>query len=648
MTADTSVETAAHPLDPLTADEVSATASVLQREGILAEGVHVVSMTPVEPHKQAALSHRSGDPLDRRVLTVLRDRTRAATVEVVVSLAGDRVDSRRDMPGAQTPFTLPEALEVIQAVRSHPEWQAAVRRRGVDDLELASIDPWPPGYHEPRDDPRRRLARAYTWVQPAEGANAYARPVEGLVVLVDLDRLEVIEVEDHGVVPLPPKRGDYWPEGFTHPDNVPHFTGVRDDLRPIEITQPHGPSFTVHGREVTWHKWRFRVGFTHREGLVLHMVAFQDRDRWRPVLHRASLGEMVVPYGDPAPTHWRKNAFDVGEAGFGWLANSLELGCDCLGEIHYFDAVVSDPQGQPHWLVNAICMHEEDFSLAWKHQDFQTGRTEVRRRRRLVISQVSTIANYEYGMYWYLYEDGTIELEMKSTGIVSTGAVPPGHEPRFGSLLAPGLYAPNHQHFFCFRLDMSVDGPDNSVYEVASAAAAPADNPHGNAWRVTETLLARESQAQRLVDPLSGRHWKVVNPGVTNRVGQPVGYRLMPGQNIRPFFTADSAVAARAGFATRHLWVTPYTAGENFPAGDYPYQHPGGDGLPRYTRGDRPLENTDLVLWYVAGAHHPVRPEDWPVMPVSSVGFTLQPVGFFDGNPAIDLARPAASCHHPA
>jgi primary-amine oxidase len=28
-------------------------------------------------------------------------------------------------------------------------------------------------------------------------------------------------------------------------------------------------------------------------------------------------------------------------------------------------------------------------------------------------------------------------------------------------------------------------------------------------------------------------------------------------------------------------------------------------------------------------------------MPVSSVGFHLKPVGFFDGNPALDLPRPS-------
>jgi primary-amine oxidase len=230
---------------------------------------------------------------------------------------------------------------------------------------------------------------------------------------------------------------------------------------------------------------------------------------------------------------------------------------------------------------------------------------------------------------------------------LATGAVPPGEDPEFGTRGAPGLYAPNHQHFFCFRLDMAVDGQRNSVYEVNSAAAPAERNPHGNAWQVTETPLRRESEAQRLADPFAGRYWKVINPEVTNALGQPVGYRLMPGSAVTPLFTDDSSIGKRAEFATKHLWVTPYDPAERFAAGDYPNQHPGGDGLPRYTQADRAVEDTDIVLWHVVGAHHPVRPEDWPVMPVTSTGFMLQPVGFFDGNPALDLARPKhnGACH---
>src|SRR5208337_1977966 len=126
--------------------------------------------------------------------------------------------------------------------------------------------------------------------------------------------------------------------------------------------------------------------------------------------------------------------------------------CDCLGEIRYFDAWLNDNDGHAQVLVNAICLHEEDHGISWKHMDWRTGKTEVRRSRRLVISMIATVGNYEYGYFWYLYQDGTIEYEVKLTGVISNGALPPGQRPAHGTLVAPQVYGPHHQHIFCVRL----------------------------------------------------------------------------------------------------------------------------------------------------------------------------------------------------
>jgi primary-amine oxidase len=67
----------------------------------------------------------------------------------------------------------------------------------------------------------------------------------------------------------------------------------------------------------------------------------------RPIIYRASVTDMIVPYADPTANHFWKCAFDAGEYGLGKLANALELGCDCLGHIHYFDVPVADDYGQP-------------------------------------------------------------------------------------------------------------------------------------------------------------------------------------------------------------------------------------------------------------------------------------------------------------
>jgi primary-amine oxidase len=639
----TTIETTrgAHPLDPLTGAEIERAWEIVRTQQALGPRVRVIFIMLHEPDKKAVLAHRPGDAVERAAFVVLADGASGKTWEAVVSLSQGRVVSWEHIPGAQAAIVLDEFFECEAAVREDPRWQEAMRKRGVTDMSLAMVDPWSAGNFGFPEDEGRRLVRALTWVRRHPEDNGYARPVANLLTVVDLSEMKVVRVEDGGVVPLPPEDGNYTAE----------VAGVREGLKPIEIRQPEGPSFTLEGHELTWQKWRMRIGFTPREGLVLHTVSYQDQGRERPILYRASVADMVVPYGDPRPTYFHRNAFDVGEYGIGTLANALQNGCDCLGEIRYLDAVVNDGKGGAVTLPNAICMHEEDAGILWKHMDWRLGSTEVRRSRRLVVSSISTVGNYEYGFYWYFYQDGTIQLEVKLTGIISNGAEPLGNKPRWGELVAPGVYGPIHQHFFNARLDMMVDGLDNSVYEVNTVADPPGpDNPHHNAFHTEATLLRSEGQAQRIIDPLAGRFWKIVNPSARNRLGEPVAYKLMPGENVLPFAGPQASVTRRAGFTTRHLWVTRHDPRERYAAGDYPNQHAGGAGLPTYVQDDAPLENTDLVVWYTFGAHHVVRPEDWPVMPVATIGFMLKPAGFFDRNPALDVPRPmrhGETCCHP-
>ena len=372
------------------------------------------------------------------------------------------------------------------AVQENAQWQAAMRRRGIEDLETVQIDPWPAGSFGVAHEEGRRICRCLFYVRHTPDDNGYAHPIEGVVAFVDMARGEVLEVIDTGVVPVPTECGNYYPESVA----------LRQDLKPIEITQPEGPSFSVDGNHVRWQKWSLRVSMDSVEGLVLHEVGYEDGGRVRPILFRASVSEMVVPYGDPGPMHGWKNAFDAGEWGLGRMANSLTLGCDCLGVIHYFDAVFTSERGHPYVVPNAICMHEEDYGILWKHNDPRSGRNEVRRSRRLVVSSIATVGNYDYGFFWYFYLDGTIQFEVKLTGILSTMAVAPGEQPRFASMVAPQLAAPFHQHLFNVRLDAEVDGPANSVYEVDTHPVPPGpDNPWSNAFAPVATLLETETAA---------------------------------------------------------------------------------------------------------------------------------------------------------
>lgn len=631
--------TTQHPLDPLAAEEIEQAVAILRSQHGLGDRTRFESVVLKEPAKESLLSLNGGgsilDSVPREALIVLLDNDTAATYEAVVSLTDKEVGSWRQVPGVQPKIMLDEFYECEAAIKQDPQFREAIKKRGITDVDLVMVDPWSAGNFGIEEEKGKRLSFARCWVRSSPTDNGYARPIEGVIPVVDLNNMKVLRVEDHGVVPLPPNPGNYAAE---------FIKDFRTDLKPLDIVQSEGPSFQVDGHEVSWQKWNLRVGFTHREGLVLHEISYSDQGRKRPIIHRAALAEMVVPYGDPGGAHFRKNAFDVGEYGIGNLTNSLTLGCDCLGEIHYFDASLSDSNGRVMNVPNAICLHEEDFGILWKHVDWRTGQTEVRRSRRLVISSIATVGNYEYGFFWYFYQDGTIEFQVKLTGIVNNAAIPPGEIPKHGTLVAPQVAAHIHQHFFNVRMDMSVDGSNNSVYEEnTEAEPVGPNNPQGNAYFAKKTLLRTESEAQRTVDPMAGRSWLIVNPSKKNYLGQEVAYKLMPGENGVPFAHPDASVMKRAAFMTKHLWVTPYNPDEMTPAGDYPNQHPGGAGLPDYTKADRSVENRDIVVWYTFGHLHVPRPEDWPVMPVMYTGFSLRPVGFFDQNPALDVPP---SDHH--
>jgi len=625
-----------HPLEPLTRAEIETATEVLRGEARLTDEALFAYFGLEEPAKDTVAGFVLGDAVERRVRVVIVPGPSTEVVEAVVDVGRRALASWREVPGMRPALLYGESFNAILALNEHPEWKAALARRGITDDSKVQIDPWPAGNFGLAHEDGRRISRCLAYYRETDTDNGYARPIEGLIGFVDLGRGEVLEVADHGVVPLPVERGGYLPD-----DVGP----MRDDLKPLEITQPEGPSFTVEGNLVRWQRWSVRVSMDPYEGLVLHTIGYEDGGRVRPILHRASVSEMVVPYGHTGPMHNWKNAFDAGEWGLGRMANSLTLGCDCLGEIRYFDVTFGNERGEPYTIENAICMHEEDYGILWKHVDLRSGTTEVRRQRRLVISSIATVGNYEYGFYWYFYLDGSMQLEVKLTGVMSTMAVTPDNGLGNASMVAPQLAAPYHQHLFNVRLDFDVDGTANTVYEVdAVPEAAGTDNALANAFTVHATPLETEQQAQRLVDASRSRYWKIVNAGARNQLGEPVAYKLIPASTPTLLANPESSIGRRAAFATRNLWVTPYEADERRAAGDYPNQHAGGDGLPRWTSADRAIVDTDVVVWHTFGLTHIPRPEDWPVMPVESTGFLLAPVGFFDRNPALDVPPSPAHC----
>lgn len=635
-----------YPLDPLSADEFTAAAAILRREHGVGDGWRIASVELIEPSKAELAAFDNGGPTPpRRAVVICLNRAENATYKSAVSLTGDKVESFDHVPGVQANFTVDEFTECDQALRNHPDVIAALAKRGITNMDNVFMDTWtygdavaPPEYRD------RRIGWSDTWYKEAEGANPYAHPVSGLHCVIDLNTMELLRIEDDGSSEKPAVMGEYVPRHI--PERI-RAASTREPLKPLNITQPEGPSFTLDGNLLKWQNWSLRVGFNHREGMTLHTVRYRDGDTERSVAHRMSFAEMVVPYRDPSVDHYRRTAFDIGEWGLGFMTTSLELGCDCLGEIRYLDAVLHNSKGEPYTIKNAVCIHEEDNAVLWKHVDHDAG-AEVRRMRRLTVSSHVTVANYEYLVYWRFYQDGNIECEVRATGIMVTTPVAPGQPHPNGTLVDERTYAPYHQHFLIARLDLDIDGSDNTVYMTESYAEPMGpDNPLGLSLVTRNQPLRTEEEGKQDTNFATQRAWKVVNTNVTNGLGTHPSYKLVPTGAFPAMFDPASPVFQRATIIGHTLWVTPNSPEERWPAGEFVNQSAADTGIAEWTKGNRSIENTDVVLWYVFGIHHITRPEDWPIMPVDIVSFWLKPYGFFDRNPSLDVPpTPPAACEH--
>jgi primary-amine oxidase len=625
--------TPTYPLDPLTASEITRTVEILRASGKADSTSELANLSLREPPKAQVLAWKPGDPLHREAFAVIYDRAHERTSEAVVDLDAGRVVSFTPKPGVQPPLLPTDYALIEEIVRSDPRWQEAMRKRGITHFDSVQVDPWSAGWFDLPGEKGVRLWRALSYLR-GSATNAYARPIEGVVAYVDVHHHRLLKLIDTGVRPI------------GEPDDYDTMVGApREAPAPLAISQPEGPSFTMLGNEIRWQHWRFRYAVVPREGLVLYTVGYEDHGRVRPVLYRASLSEMVVPYGNPDRTWFFRNAFDEGEYGLCcWLTAPLDPSVDAPANARYLDAVFADVQGKPVTLHRAAALYERDGGTLWKHV---TETPDGRRARELVLAFVTTVGNYEYGFHWIFHQDGVLEQQVELNGILQTEALADSSDGtgpdgvRHATVVAPHLAAAYHQHFFNFRLDLDVDGQANSVAETnVTGVPVGANNPYGGAFATTTTPLRRELDAQRKVNPATARVWTVINPAVKNALGAPVGYMLMPGATGVPYADPSSSVRKRAGFLNANLWVTPYDASEMHAAGDYINQNPGGDGLVRWTRANRAVENRDIVVWYTFGMTHIPRPEEWPVMAMQHVGFQLMPAGFFSRNPALDVPKP--------
>ena len=623
-----------HPLNPLTETEINTAVTIVKEQKNLSETAIFPIITLQEPDKKEVLNFTPGKSFLRQIFLQVYEIELNKTFTGTVNLNTKNLTSWQEIHNVQPAISSPDYAIATEVVKSDLRWQIAMQERGIKDFENVEVNCWGAGILTDKETKSgNRICRALSYYQ-GKHWNFYARPIEGVLVTVNLNKSEVDTFVDNGIVPISQENWDY---------DINAFNRLITPPKPLNINQPEGTSFKIQGNEINWQGWKFRYLMHPREGLVLYLVKYHDGEKDRSILYRGSLSEMAVPYGDPQPNWSFRNAFDVGEYNLGLLANKLELGKEIPENGVLLNTVLANSEGEPFTIPGLVGIYERDNGVLWKHFNYRTQKNYIRRNRELVMKMITTVDNYDYSINWIFRQDGTLEVENELTGIdlvQGTAKTKQTENKSFGRLLAKNIFGVNHQHFFNYRLDLDIDGQANSVMEMNVEALPMGDkNPLGNAITVEDTLLKTEKSAVRDLDIKHSREWMIASADKQNNLGVPPGYMLMPAGNTILYAVEGANIRKKAGFATHHFWVTKYKYGEMYAGGDYPNQTQLGAGLPKYIADNESLNSEDIVVWYTMGITHIPRPEDWPVMPTHRVGFKLMPRGFFHRNPAINLGE---------
>ena len=622
-----------HPLDPLTETEINAALGVLSAAPGFPDNALFATIVLKEPAKSEVLSYAPGRALARQAFAVILDRRQNRTIEAVVDLETTRVASWNEVKGVQPVVLEAEHEVLVRVVKSDARWLESIRKRGINNPDDVQIDYWAVGQVAPQYQ-GRRLLRAVSYFK-GDSTNFYGRPIEGVGVLVDMNAERVVEFVDSGALPVPPASQELDEKS----------TGVREAPKALTIAQPDGASFTVSGQEIRWQKWRFRYTMHPREGLVLHTIGYEDEGRVRPIMYRASISEMAVPYGDP-DRNWRwRSAFDVGEYGMGRLASPIEANTDAPSNARLIDVTFAGDDGRAYVLPRAVGIYERDGGMLWKHYElFEDQRVapragtgdllhrhhrQLRLRDQLDLPPGRGPRARRRADRHHAAERCTRAESDRPRHIREVRASRVGQRRGAASPALLQLQA-RFRRRWTGQLDLRDEHP---------RATGRTANPSLNGMIMEETTLRTEAEAQRQMHMGSARTWAIKNPDAQNALGHHTSYILVPGVNSIPYIAATSQVRRRAAFINRHFWATRYHGDEMYAAGSYPNQSRGGAGLPKWVANNEPLSRQDVVVWYTMGITHIPRPEEWPVMPVTHVGFKLIPGGFFSRNPALDVPR---------
>ncbi|MCL6257650.1 hypothetical protein M3O96_01025 [Aquiflexum sp. TKW24L] len=625
-----------HPLDPLDTNEIKIVKQVLLKENkVRNDSSSLYSIINIqEPPKSEVLAYKPGDDFRREAFAYVYDYPANALGKAVIDLKQQKLLSFEKIEGKQPTGAFKADSVSSEIVKNNAEWIAALTKRGINpDSVKASHGNFA------ADLGLAPLGNRELIISPAYKNKQFNRvPIGGIYAFVDITDKKVLKVVDTG-------------GGWSEPVKVGYFEGdsIKIDMtapKQVLITQPEGVNYRIEGNQVISPLWKFRFSVHSREGLVIHDLHYfdQEQKKWRYIMYRGGLAEMIVNYGSPDLLNASNNYFDVGEFRlFQTKARPLTYGADAPENATYLPAVLHDDFAKPIVSDSAIAVFEEFGGVLWRHQN------HARRATDLAIKYYITAGNYDYGFKWIFKEDGTVVIVTELNGIAHIRVVErvtddPGSADEsyqghyFGTIVEPHVEANNHQHFFIFRLDLDIDGQHNSVGEMNMVAVPKGpDNPYGNSIIGKMDMFKNELEAKRMANAASSRMWMVMNHHVKNKFNHMSSYMLMPSPGVVPLAEVGSSLYNRAGALYHHFWTTPYRADEMHPTGDFPVSNQKNEGLPTWTQQNRNIDNTDVVIWYVAGVNHIVRPEEWPIMNQHTVSITLMPFGFMSKNPVLGL-----------
>ncbi|MGF7161466.1 primary-amine oxidase [Rhodoligotrophos appendicifer] len=628
-------ETAApHPLDGLSFAEIERTVAIVKGAGLADGQTMFPTMTLLEPPKGEVLAWTPGQAFSRRALVVTRKS--AETTRIVVDLRAGTIVSREVVADAQPSIMQHEWAAAGDQLMADARWQAAMRKAGYQDLSGISCTPMPPGAFPKEPYGARRILRVSCYEDSTEPRPQVSRSIEGILGIVDADTGAVIDVKVEAPVIRPAAEGP-----VPAPSPLPA-------QKPVINASPSGTNIRVSGAyEVEWQNWSFHLRADRRSGLVVSLVRFQDQQKKRLVAYQMALAELFVPYMDPALGWNTRNYLDAGELGLGYLVSTLAEGKDCPTDSFYLDLLMPSDQGGMFKADSALCIFERATgSPAWRHFSAENGTTDARAEVELVVRTIPTIGNYDYIVDYVFSSRGAITTRVGATGIDAVKTVTAdslasptaAEETRYGALVAPRTVAPYHDHYFAFRLDLDIDGPQNTlVAERFVPEQLPAENVRGSLWRLQPEIIREEGPVSGSHHGAAGEIWRVINPDRRTALGYAPGYEIMPEHGTATsMLKADDPAQRRAAFSASTLWVSRANPSELYPVGDFPLVTL-DDGLPRFVTPPEPIENQDLVFWYTVGFRHVTRPEDWPILPTMWHGFVLRPYGFFDRDPSASL-----------